>query len=87
MARTYEYLIEGHWVRGCDSCGAKAPLGKFGGRGKRERCLCKLCAESFVGNATKHSDRYDDVNLFKVVAQIGNLILDEITGREPTEDK
>ena len=86
----YKYIISEYGdIQGCDSCTAEAPLAEFTSDNpkldKRIKHICNLCAGSFVGNATEWPRQHDNVTLFQTIAQIGNLILDEITGRKPKE--
>ena len=83
--KKYDYVYDGELedVEYCDSCGHQAPLAEFGGNPDEEsRWLCELCACSYVGNATKYPNQYQDPSLYIAIAQIGNIILDRVTERD-----
>ena len=84
MSRDYKYMKEDKYLTECASCGSVAPLSNFpvGNCNKVEdRYICELCASSFIGNATKYPTQYENVSLYQSIAQVGNVILDILTGR------
>jgi hypothetical protein len=85
MSIEFEYKkTEDQDIETCDSCASEAPLSLFKGNGldnDSDRNLCELCANSFVGNATRYPKVHDNVPLFQTVAQVGNILLDKLTDR------
>lgn len=83
MIEEFNYKRDGKYLAECDSCGAIAPLSKFRrrkvGHINENRDLCELCASSQIGTATDYLT--ENVDLFRAIAQVGNLILDKITKR------
>lgn len=85
-----DFRIEYKYIRNeigdvleCDSCDSIAPLAEFNESfPKQKRSLCELCASSQIGNVTLHPEQYPDSEIFEALAQVGNIILDKITGRK-----
>jgi hypothetical protein len=88
MADTYEYVVEDGDVKDCESCSFPAPLQTFQGYpGKPDKQICKVCAETFIGNRLEASHYDESRELFRVIAQVANLILDEVKDRHPPTPK
>lgn len=80
----FEYRSEYGELMYCYSCDCEAPLRKFDRcLGKKEDIyLCELCASTHIRNAFLYPDRYrHDCNILKTIAQVGNIILDQVTDR------
>lgn len=84
----YRYIYADGHAQECDSCGYTAPLAEFPRRSLAERdqrkLICEVCATTEIGSITDYASRSHDIELFRVVAQSTNLILDKMTGRFPT---
>ena len=76
MSDKLKYMFDGEYIIECSSCGCEAPVIQ-----SDERYLCQLCYGSFIGNATQYPRQYENVSLFVSIAQVGNMILDELTDR------
>ena len=85
----YKYIKEEGYLTECESCGSVAPLANFplGFPESKDRLLCELCSSSFIGNATRYREQYENVSLYQVIAQVGNVILDKLTNRKEKEDE
>lgn len=83
MSIKYKYEVKDGDIEECDSCGSEAPLLEFPtGPPKREiRKLCKICASTFVGNKTEYRRGEQIGEIAIIIAQIANLLLDELTDR------
>ena len=69
----------------CDCCGYKAELEKVTGRRtygvsveEHSYNLCEICRSTFAGNIMFYPGQYENHPLIKIVAYIGNMILEAI---------
>lgn len=77
-------------IFGCDSCGSEVPLSKFSAGppydeeefpdGKRN--LCRICAETHIGNKTRYpsksAEQFAEMEMYRIMAQVGNVIVQEL---------
>lgn len=73
---------------GCDSCGHETHDLKF----YEVEWLCKVCASTSAGNASRYPQQYENADILKMLAKCTNMILDAIksqtvTCNHPEEDK
>ena len=84
MRDSYEYVVEDGDVMDCESCSFPAPLRTFRGYpGKPDKQICKVCAETFIGNHTESNSFDPQLEIFRVIAQATNIVLDAVLSRKP----
>lgn len=72
-------------VEECVCCGFEVPTKLFKeGYGCLEKThrLCEVCANTFAGNAHQYPQVYDNVTLFRMMAQCTNMLLERIAKLE-----
>jgi len=81
----FEYKFDGEYVHECNSCQWEAPLKKSKYRSEdlknEERFLCEVCYETRVSSATDYLTQYPDRDIYVMIAQTANLLLDKFTKR------
>jgi hypothetical protein len=83
----YKYEVVDGDTKECDCCGHEAPVAEFDkGPPHREKYkLCLICSSSIISRIAEskgHQDR-EQATILRAIAQVGNIILDELTGRKP----
>jgi hypothetical protein len=71
----------------CASCSYETKRLKFykggGGGFYPDRWLCEICATTYIGNKTVPKSPDENKDLYIVIAQVGNMILEEIRKKKP----
>jgi MinD superfamily P-loop ATPase len=87
MSVEYKYMYDEGCLVECDSCQSVAPLAAFDPYHENEKChFCEVCSGSLISRITMASTRDPNKDLYVIIAQVGNVILDKITGRKPVEE-
>lgn len=74
----------------CDCCCYPGRLKLFKdtpveGMNKRDLWLCEVCSSTFLSKARKYPQQCSDIDLYKSIAMLGNMLLEEIReqGKKP----
>ena len=78
----YNYHYEDGYITICDFCNHPAPVQKFSRYGKGEIKLCRLCSMSETNGPGYSSETRQ---IIKIMAQMMNTMIDELTGRLPKD--
>lgn len=86
----FEYKFEGKYIRECSSCQWEAPLKKTEYRSRElkngERFLCEVCCKTRASSVTDYVDQYPDRDIYIMIAQTANLLLDKLYHRKPPKE-
>lgn len=90
----YKYMKEDpdyDYIKECDCCQSEVPLREFDVQHHKKeqlgdkKFLCKICAETFIGNSYTYPQQYDRKTM-QAMAQVGNILLDSIEQRKPNNE-
>lgn len=78
----FDYREREHGRRECDSCGYPGRLSLFKETrthaGEEDLWLCEVCSGTLLSIARKYPSQCPDQALYRSVAILGNMILEEI---------
>ena len=85
VGEKFTYRVEDGWIEECECCSSPAPLAEFdsGMMDGKKKLICEICASTIIGRLTEYKSHRDDRDTLICMAQMGNLILDKLTGRPP----